>query len=136
MAYKEFNITNFDDMSDDWQDNYICDIRELEMPGGIYEVFKYCFKDAQLLDIKIFEYIFFALMNRRLRQAYGMLYGLNKDNVFDEIDVDDDISNYLEFDEVPEKLIAKSINEMVVAYKDYKKVSRFKNDAETMNIKD
>jgi plasmid rolling circle replication initiator protein Rep len=136
MAYKNINVTGFDSRSDDWRDNNICDIRELEMPGGINEVFKYCFKDMQILDIKIFEYLFFALLGRRLRQGYGLLYGLKNNDDVDVMDLCDDISKYLSFNEVPEKLICRSISEMVVAYKDYKKVSRFKLDKEYENIKE
>ncbi|GAH17938.1 unnamed protein product, partial [marine sediment metagenome] len=33
---------------DNWEDNYICDIRELVMPKGLFEVFKYCFKDVDI----------------------------------------------------------------------------------------
>ena len=49
MDYNKKDISFFNEASDDWQDSYVCDIRELYMPKGIYEVFKYCFKD---LDIK------------------------------------------------------------------------------------
>ena len=49
MAYNKKDISFFNEVSDDWQDNYVCDIRELYMPKGIYEVFKYCSKD---LDIR------------------------------------------------------------------------------------
>ncbi|NQT67454.1 MAG: protein rep [Actinobacteria bacterium] len=54
MAYDKKDISFFSEASDDWQDNYVCDIRELSMPKGIYEVFKYCFKDLDIRNQEIF----------------------------------------------------------------------------------
>ena len=65
MAYKDKNINVFDEVSDDWKDNYIYGVRELKMPYGIYEMFKYCFKDIDLKNLEIFKYLFFGLKGKR-----------------------------------------------------------------------
>jgi len=120
MAYKDRKISEFGDMSDNWEDNYICDIRELVMPGGIFEVMKYCFKDVDIKNIDIFNDLLFGLKRKRLRQGYGELYNVK----LEESMSDDCIENYLEFkDEEPETLIHQYINDMTEKYGDYKKVS-------------
>ena len=48
----------------------------------------------------------------------------------------EDLSQYLNMEEIPEKLILNSVYNMVNEYRDYKKISRFKNDLEYENIKD
>jgi len=125
MAYDSRKISEFGDTSDNWEDNYICDIRELDMPKGIFEVFKYCFKDVDIKNFNIFCDLFFGLKRKRLRQGYGELYNVKIDD--SEFGSDDCIENYLEFkDEPPETLIHQYINDMTEKYGDYKKVSVFK----------
>jgi len=122
MAYNKKDISFFNEASDDWKDNYICDIRELEMPKGIYEVFKYCFKDMDIKNLDIFRDLYFGLKRRRLRQGYGQLYNVKVDDT--DISSDDSIENYLEFkDEEPEVMAHKYIRDMTEKYGDYKKVS-------------
>ena len=133
MAYKDLDISEFVNRSDDWKDNYICDIRPLELPGGLYEIFKYCFKDVQIYDIDVFENLFFGLENKRLKQGYGLLYGIEKDN--DE-ELQEGLEEYIKILEIPEELIIYQITEICNSYKEYKKVSRFKSDEEYKNIKD
>lgn len=124
MAYDRRIISEFGDVSDSWKDNYICDIRELDMPKGIFEVFKYCFKDVDIKNLDIFRDLFFGLKRKRLRQGYGELYNFKADEGFG---LEDSIENYLEFkDETPEVLIHQYINDMTEKYRDYKKVSIFK----------
>ena len=120
MAYKCRKISEFGGVSDNWEDNYICDIRELVMPDGIREVFKYCFKDVDIKSFDIFCDLFFGLKRKRLRQGYGELYNVK----FEESMSDDCIENYLEFkDELPETLIHQQINDMTEKYGDYRKIS-------------
>lgn len=124
MAYGGKKIFEFCDVSDNWEDNYICDIRELSIDGGLYEVFKYCFKDTDIKSLDIFEDLLFGLKGKRLRQGYGELYNAKLDDYYN----DDCIENYLEFkDEIPEVLINKYIDDMNEKYGDYKKVSIHKS---------
>ena len=121
MAYDKKDISFFSEASDDWEDNYVCDIRELYMPNGIYEVFKYCFKDLDIKNQEIFRDLYFGLKRKRLRQGYGELYNVKVD---DGDLPSDDIKNYLEFkDEVPEVMAHKYIEDMTEKYRDYKKIS-------------
>ncbi len=139
LAFDNIKIKEFKNLRDDWQSNYICDIRELEIPGGLYEVFKYCFKDVDIKNIIVFQNLYDGLRNKRLRQGYGELFGLNKleanfkKDIYEE---NDDIENYLKFPEEPENYYASAILDMVNDCKDYVKVSRFKKDTEVMKIKD
>jgi len=125
MAYDNRLISGYSDESDNWEDNYICDIRELQMPKGIFEVFKYTFKDVDIKNFDIFRDLFYGLKRKRLRQGYGELYNVKLED--SEFDSNDCIENYLEFkDELPETLIHQQINAMTEKYGDYKKVSIFK----------
>ena len=121
MAYDNRVISDFGDVSDNWEDNYICDIRELGMPKGLYEVFKYCFKDVDIKNLEIFEDLYFGLKRKRLRQGYGEFYNVKIDDRFEKID---SIEDYLEFkEESPETLIHQHISDMTKKYKDYRKFS-------------
>ena len=103
MAYDNRVISGYSDASDNWGDNYICNIRELFEPKGIFEVFKYCFKDVDIKNLDIFRDLFFGLKRKRLRQGYGELYNFKADEGFGQ---EDCIEDYLEFkDESPETLI-------------------------------
>jgi len=125
MAYDSMDIQKYQNTSDDWQDNYICDIRELEMPNGIYEVFKYCFKDMDIKNLDIFRDLYFGLKRKRLRQGYGELYNIKVDDR--DFGSDDSIKKYLEFkDEEPEVIAHKYVRDMTEKYGGYKKVSVFK----------
>lgn len=104
----------------------------------MYEVFKYCFKDVDIKNYQVFKNLYYGLRNKRIRQGYGELLGLNKleDNFKKDVYVEgDDIKDYLKFYEGPEQYYANAILDMVNKYKDYVKISRFKNDAEVMKIK-
>lgn len=94
------------------------------MSYGIFEVFKYCFKDLDIKNQEIFRDLFFGLMRKRLRQGYGELYNVKVD---DRDISSDDISNYLEYkDEEPKVVANKYISDMTERYRDYKKISIFK----------
>lgn len=137
LAFDNENIKEFNNLSDDWQSNYICDIRELEIPNGLYEVFKYCFKDSDIKDYDVFKNIFYGLRGKRIRQGYGELLGLNKlESNFKKDDyVDNDrVEDYLKFSEDPERYYSNIILGVVNDFKEYTKVSRFKKDSEVMKI--
>lgn len=91
------------------------------MPKGIYEVFKYCFKDLDIRNQEIFRDLYFGLKRRRLRQGYGELYNVKVD---DRDISSDDIKSYLEYkDEEPKVVANKYIEDMTKKYGDYKKIS-------------
>ncbi len=95
------------------------------MPDGLYEVFKYCFKDVDIKNQDIFRDLFFGLKRKRLRQGYGELYNVKVD---DRDFSDDCIENYLEFkDETPEILTHKYIEDMTRKYGDYRKISVYRS---------
>jgi len=126
MAYDRINISSYKDASDRWKDNYICDIRELVMPEGLYEVFKYSFKDIDIKNYDVFKNLFFGLKRKRIRQGYGELYNvkLDENDFYDN----DSIENYLEFkDEEPEEIVIGNIEDMTRKYGEYRKVSIYKN---------
>ena len=94
------------------------------MPKGIYEVFKYCFKDLDIRNQEIFKDLYFGLKRKRLRQGYGELYNVKVD---DRDISSDDIKNYLEFkDEEPEVVANRYIEDMTEKYGGYKKISFLK----------
>jgi plasmid rolling circle replication initiator protein Rep len=119
MGYDRISISSYKDVSSDWQDNYICDIRELVMPGGLYEVFKYSFKDIDIKDYSVFKNLFWGLKRKRLRQGYGELYNVK----LDEFDFNrESIKDYLEFkDEEPQEIASSCIEDMTRKYREYKK---------------
>jgi len=134
FAYENIRITNYDKYPDTFEYDeknkqyyyYQCDIRELELPLGIYEVFKYTFKDTDIHTQQNFETLYFALNGKRLRQGYGELYNLELD-CEGEIDKDkENIKNYLEKGESPERIYIQEINKLIKDYHEYKKISRFK----------
>lgn len=132
MAYDGMTLRSYDGMSDWWGDLYMCDIRPLEMPCGIYEVFKYSFKDTDLHSYKNFIDIITALDGKRLRQCHGELLGLDlEEECGEKIELDE----FLEIKENPQQLIVRDINELTTIYHDYRKISRFKASEEVGNIK-
>lgn len=141
MAYNNIRITKYDKMSENMYDEgelnyYMCDIRELEMPGGIYEVFKYVFKSADISSYEQFVNIHNAIESKRVRQSHGELHGLELD--FDEgdiIDEKDSLEIYLEKEETPQTLVTRKIEELSRAYQKYRKISRFKGYEHVENIK-
>lgn len=113
---------------------YQCDIRPLEMPKGVYEVFKYTFKDADIHTQQNFETLYFALYKKRLRQAHGELFGLDVE-CDGEINKDkEDINNYLEIKETPEEIYTRELTTLETEYHEYKKISRFKGSEYVDNI--
>ena len=122
---KRFIDVKIGNASDDWHDNYICDIRELKMPYGVFKVFKYCFKDTDIKNLEIFKYIFFGLKGKRQRQGYGRLYNIKIDDkdLNDDENSADDIRNYLEYkDEIP-VIVSNNFKDNTEKDRDYKKIS-------------
>lgn len=130
MTYDGIDINNFKNISDDWKDNYICDIRPMASSKGIYEVFKYCFKDIDIKNYEVFKYLCLGLKGKRIRQGYGSLYKLkidDKDLADDDL-TKDDIKNYLQFkDELP-VIVANIFRDNTEKYGDYKKISIYKSN--------
>lgn len=140
MAFDDMKIKEFKNISDLWQDNYICDIRELELPGGLYEAFKYCFKDNDINNYEIFKKVFYGIQGKRLRQTYGMLYDFDKNSIID-LGIEKEVIGIKEFldidiNEDPKRIYVLSVMAMVNKYRDYRKISRFKAFREYVNIKD
>lgn len=148
FAYDKIRINKWDLMTNEveyeaLQDGtfkrnyYMCDIRELEMPGGIYEVFKYCFKDSDIKTFEQFKYIYNATNGKRLRQGHGLLFNADFECEGDEMSIDDSdkIEMYLEKEETPQQLITRKLEELTTTYKTFKKISRFKGSQHINFIK-
>lgn len=139
FAYDNIRISEYEKYPDTFEYDekvqaytyYQCDIRPLEMPGGIYEVFKYTFKDSDIYTQDNFETLYFALYRKRLRQGHGELYNLELD-CEGEIDKDkESLEEYLLVDkkETPEEIITRELQTLNKEYHEYKKISRFKSAA-------
>ena len=125
VAYKGKNISYFNKIGNNWFDSFICDIKELEMPKGIYEAFKYPFKDSHIESYEIFKDVFEGLFNKRLYQGYGKLYKLSKDLEIENADLEN-IDDLIIDNEKAKEIYVSSILEMTEKYKDFKKISRYK----------
>lgn len=125
------SVKNYENMSENWFDLYLCDIRELD-EGGIYEVLKYTFKDSDVKNYYIFKTLVYSLDNKRIRQGYGVLYNLKCENETDG--EKQDLEQYLIKKENPEQLLTREIKTLITEYHDYKKISRFKNYEELNNL--
>lgn len=128
MTEKKYNL-----MSNSWHDLYMCDIKEMN-EKGIYEVLKYTFKDSDISNYYVFKNLVLSLEGKRIRQGYGMLYGLKCENETDgELQ---NIEDYLEVDkkETPQQLLTKELQTLIKDYHNYRKISRFKAYDELNNI--
>lgn len=129
-GYPSYKVIDRDSMIYDSVNGYpvyLCDIRPFN-DGGFYEVFKYTFKDSDIYGLDNFRTLFFALEGKRLRQGYGLLYGLRLDD--DELNFDkekENIENYLIIDkkEKPEVIITRDLKCLNTDYINYRKISRF-----------
>lgn len=148
FAYENIRISNWDKLEDNIiytkDDNgknirnyYQCDIRELEMPKGLYEVFKYVFKDTDIKNYHYFKYIYNALERKRIRQGHGELYNYNFECEEEEMEIDreDNINTYLEIEETPQVLLTRKLEELNTNYSEWKKISRFKHSQHIEHIK-
>ena len=128
MAYDSKEISKLKNASSNWEDNYICDIRPMDGDKGIFEVFKYCFKDMDIKNYEVFKHLYIGLKSKRLRQGYGKLYNLKlEDKDFDDDVVEDDIKNYLEFKDEEPETVYNNFNGNTQKDGDYKKISIFKS---------
>lgn len=130
-------IFEYDKATEKWFSNYYqCDLRPLDTKG-VYEVFKYTFKDTDIKTQSNFETLYLALDKKRIRQGYGLLYNLDLECEDTERDAKEDLSIYLTVNknEAPTELITQELNTLLnLEYHDYKKISRFKNYSELDNI--
>lgn len=112
--------------------NFKClevDFQELD-EGGIYEVFKYTFKDTHIKNYYVFKTLVTALENKRIRQGFGILFNMKCEDI-----EDGDLQNLnLEIKEDPTSLLTYEIKELVNEYRSYKKISRFNRQIDN-NIK-
>lgn len=105
------------------------DFRELD-EVGIYEVFKYTFKDTDIKNYYVFSNLVQALENKRIRQGFGILYNFKCENIEDgEVQ---DLN--LDIEENPESLLTFEISELITTYRSYRKISRFNRQLDN-NIK-
>lgn len=96
------------------------DFRELD-EDGIYEVFKYTFKDTDIKNYYVFKTLVKALESKRIRQGFGILFNMQCEDV--EIGEVQDLE--LEIKENPESLVTFEINNLITTYRNYRKISRF-----------
>lgn len=127
MAFDNIPIYKFNDQSNNYWENYQCDLRPINLPDGITEIFKYTFKDSDIYNYHIFEIFYKALTNRRLIQSYGKLFN-NLDISEEPEDFEiEAIEKYLDFLEEPEDLNV-SLKKLISNYSDYKKINRLKSE--------
>lgn len=120
MACNNVSLSEFDNYTDLWYELYQTDLRPLIDEKGIYEVFKYTFKDKDIYNVKNFSDLYFALINKRIRQGYGELYNLKlEEDCGDKIELD------LKINEVPQQLLTKELKTLYTVYQSYQKISRF-----------
>lgn len=98
------------------------DFREFD-ENGIYETFKYAFKDTDIPNYDVFKTLYFAVYRKRLRQGFGALYNVKVDDK--DLECGEHQELLLEFFEDPVKITTKGITELLTTYKEYKKISRF-----------
>lgn len=101
---------------------------------GVYEVFKYTFKSSEVENYDVFCALVDALHGKRIRQGFGVLY---------DIKCDDDSDGekqplVLEIEEEPEELLTREFRELLTAFADYRKISRFDpdNDVDVSRLAD
>lgn len=137
--YKErLNKKNIDTIVYDPKETYFkddkkcleIDFRELD-EDGIYEVFKYTFKDTDITNYRVFKTLVQALDKKRIRQGFGILYNMKCE------EVDTGVEQELEIveKENPSSLLTREIIDLITTYRDYKKISRFNRQVDN-NIKE
>lgn len=125
MCFNQIRLTDKNYSSLGMEEAYLCDIREMDS-AGIVEVLKYTFKDTDIINYTVFKTLVEALENKRIRQGYGLLYGLNLENQTDGYKIA--LEDYLHEMEEPERIITSTISELLSDFKDYTKISRYKAD--------
>lgn len=97
---------------------------------GIYEVFKYTFKDTDIKNYYVFKTLVQSLENKRIRQGFGILFNMQCEDI-DDGEVQE---LNLEIKENPVSLLTYEIKELVSTYRHYTKISRFNRQIDN-NIK-
>lgn len=135
MCYNKIRLSskNYNELSDNWYDLYLCDIKEMD-EKGIYEVLKYTFKDTDVSSYYVFKTLVNSLENKRIRQGYGILQGLKCEDIKEG--EKQDLSEYLKEDEKesPDNLLTKGLTTLITEYTKYKKISRFNAYKELQNL--
>ena len=115
-----------------WCSLYLCDLRPVTMPDGLYEIFKYPFKDKNIYNYNNFETLFLALDGKKMRKCHGELYNLDLEkDCGEKLELED----FLTEKESPETLVIKEIHTLTTLYADFKKISRFKAHTDIDKIK-
>jgi plasmid rolling circle replication initiator protein Rep len=125
MWYRAYNCIS---VRKDCNDQYKCDIREMQNENGIYEVFKYVTKDSDIATYTDFKTVYLAIHGKRLRQGYGELFNIQLEPESEEDGKKEDVLlQYLskKKDESPERLIT-TLNNLMQEYMEYRKISRYK----------
>lgn len=132
MCYNGQRLTgnNYDKLN--LEELFICDIREMDS-SGIVEVLKYTFKDSDVANYNVFKTIEMAIERKRIRQGYGVLYGLKLEGDTDGENLS--LDEFLIEAESPEELFTFEINQLIKDYGEYRKISRAKSTEEIENIK-
>lgn len=129
MTNENINNIVYDPKETYYKNNKKClevDFVELD-EKGIYEVFKYTFKDSDVKNYYVFKTLVQALENKRIRQGFGILLNMKCEN--SEIGEAQDL--ILEIEENPVSLLTYEINELITTYRDYKKISRFNSSIDS-----
>ncbi len=137
LAYNGHSLNDLKELKE--EDILVCDIREMVMPSGLYEVFKYVFKDNDVINVDSFGTMYYALKGKRLKQSYGALYGFvsDKDDEDQLYDNEEEFLNkWITVQEDFEIYRNNNILDIITKFEDYKKISRFNKDKEYMNIRD
>jgi plasmid rolling circle replication initiator protein Rep len=104
--------------------SYLCDMEPMRDHNGIFEVFKYTFKDTDITDYETFKTIYLATDGKRLRQGLGLLYNYKTDDDDGQSAVD--INDLLKkIDDRPESLVTTFKDLYSPLYQGYRKISRF-----------
>lgn len=123
LCYKGKTVRDYDKLDD----IYIGEIREMD-EKGIYEVMKYAFKDTDIVNYKVFSYLYFALYGRRLRQGYGFLYNVRLENDSDGKKQGLDDYLLINKEELPSEVVTTQMKTLYNEYSNYIKISRFNKD--------
>lgn len=123
LIYNGKSITKKSIQELDDKDVYECDFSELDKKG-FYEVFKYTFKDADIDCYSTFVTLERALLYKRLRQGFGILFNVKCE------DIDDGELQELSLsvEESPTTLYTQNIEDLYTTYESYRKISRFNSD--------
>jgi plasmid rolling circle replication initiator protein Rep len=137
MAVNGEPLRDFGKRSLEFNDNYTVNIRNIDIPEGLYEAYKYSFKDLQINRLDFFSAVYYGIKNHKLRQSYGVLYGIENYKLRENFyEVQISIDEFLRFDEVPEVVFSSSINDVIENYQEYRKISRSNCFREYYKIKD